>query len=403
MRILTPSLPTHFTYFDRAKFLLAWRISLFFFVAFTVISAIYTLTSFNAALPSILVFLIVSCCVVYLHFTKNYKPMFWVYSISGTVLSHYALHTVPELTHFVDFVWMANVIFIAYIGLGAIYGILFTVINAVLSLAFFLFSLNTHIEILQPRSSLEIFSEYTELAFSFFIFLYLTKQYAQFQQYMQQQLENAYKELAFQNEKITAKNQENILLLKEVHHRVKNNLQIIISLLRLQKGSLPAETRIKFDEAIHRILTMSIIHRKLYQSEDISNVNLESYISELIQEISVTLACDDCVKINMQISYNNIGLKTIVPLGLMINELLSNSYKHAFQDNSSGTIDIRIQPLPDDMFELYYADSGKWQPPLTENVNFGTELLQTLTEQLEGSMQRNGSAYTFTLKNMDIN
>ncbi|MCL4857154.1 MAG: sensor histidine kinase, partial [Flavobacteriales bacterium] len=209
--------------------------------------------------------------------------------------------------------------------------------------------------------------------------------------------------LETQNQLITAKNNENILLMKEVHHRVKNNLQIIISLLRLQKGNLAPEIQQKFDESINRIMTMSLIHSKLYQSNDFSKINIKSYIEDLINEILLSLSIDDNINTNIVSNVDAIGLKTIVPLGLILNELLSNSFKHAFKECEIGSISIEINKINNHEFELNYYDSGKWMDVTTEKrVKFGLELIETLTEQLDGTMSRVESKYNFKLKNIDI-
>ena len=99
---------------------------------------------------------------------------------------------------------------------------------------------------------------------------------------------------------------------------------------------------------------------------------------------------------------NKIGLKTIVPLGLLINELLSNSIKHAFSKKAKGFISINILKSNTNEFKLVYSDDGNWIEPKKNYTGFGLGLIQTLVEQLEGNFTRNKSAYTFTIKNIDI-
>lgn len=402
MKLFNPDVSFYGNYFDRAKYLMGWRISIVFILVFFIISIIYSFTSFTAAFPSYLVLCVGIFCLTYLYFTKNYKPIFWVYSISGFAISHFAMNTVYELTHYIDFLWVMVCIFITFIGLGRKVGIIFTIINALLIAIFFGFTLNNHIINLKPRTTIQLIGEYTEILFALFVLGYLIHQYFLFQQYSEKELIAANNELETQNQLITSKNNENILLMKEVHHRVKNNLQIITSLLRLQKNNLSPEIEQKFDEAISRIMTMSLIHSKLYQSDDLNKVDIESYIKDLIHEILVSLSNDDKVKTNITSDVYAIGLKTIVPLGLMINELLSNSFKHAFKENENGLITINIHKISNNEFELHYSDSGKWKESSNEKIKFGLELIETLTEQLDGTMIRNQSDYHFKLKNLDI-
>lgn len=403
MNLFNPDTSFYESYFDKAKYLLGWRISIVFILIFSIISIFYSFTSFTAAFPSYLVLIVGIFSLSYLYLTKNYKPIFWVYSISGFTISHFAMNTVFELTHYIDFLWVMICIFLTFIGLGRKVGIIFTIINAFLIAYFFWFTLNYHILTLKPRTNTQLIGEYLEVLFALFILGYLIHQYFLFQQYSEKELIAANQGLETQNQLITAKNNENILLMKEVHHRVKNNLQIIISLLRLQKGNLAPEIEQKFDESINRIMTMSLIHSKLYQSNDFSKINIKSYIEDLINEILLSLSIDDNINTNIVSNVDAIGLKTIVPLGLILNELLSNSFKHAFKENESGEIAIEINKINNHEFELNYYDSGKWMDVTTEKrVKFGLELIETLTEQLDGTMSRVESKYNFKLKNIDI-
>lgn len=402
MRLFNPDTSFYENYFDKAKYLLGWRISIVFILVFSIISIIYSFTSFTAAFPSYLVLIVGIFCLSFLYFTKNYKPIFWIYSISGFAISHFAMNTVFELTHYIDFLWVMVCIFLTFIGLGRKVGIIFTIINAILIAYFFWFTLNNHIINLIPRTNTQLIGEYLEVLFALFILGYLIHQYFLFQQYSEKELLTVNKELEIQNQLITAKNNENILLMKEVHHRVKNNLQIITSLLRLQKNSLSQDVEQKFDEAISRIMTMSLIHSKLYQSDDLTKINIESYTKDLIYDILSSLSSNDKIKTHINSDVEGIGLKTIVPLGLMLNELLSNSFKHAFKENESGEITIQIKKLNEADFELHYSDSGTWKEQSSIKIKFGLELIETLTEQLDGTMSRTGSIYTFKLKNIDI-
>lgn len=401
-KIITPDTSYFKNYFDKAMYLLAWRISLVFIITFITISFFYFFSGFTAVLPSFLVILVGLFCLIYLKITKQVKTVFWVYTISGTFLAHYAMNTVMNLTHYVDFLWIMVCVFIAFIGLGRKVGLALIAINIALLLFFFTFTLNKHIEILTPRTHFEITGEFIEVLFVFFIISYLTYQYLVFQANSKVELEMAYQELEKQNVMITSRNNENVLLMKEVHHRVKNNLQIITSLLRLQKNNLPDEVGQKFDESINRIMTMAIIHRKLYQSDDLSQVNIASYINELIDEILSSLSSVDNITTNITTNDIAIGLKTVVPLGLLLNELLSNSFKHAFDAEQTGSISISIKAINDLEFELVYSDNGSWKATDNNKQNFGLELIETLTEQMDGSYQREQSEYRFVLKNLDI-
>ena len=327
--------------------------------------------------------------------------MFWVYALAGTALSHYAMHTVLNMTHYVDFIWMINTILLAFIGINRKAGLVFTIAHLILICIFFIFSLNNHITSLKPRETTEVIGELIEIAFAFTVMIYLTRQYILFQDYTRRQLEKAYQELAAQNELIQSKNKENTLLIKEVHHRVKNNLQIITSLLRLQGNNLEPEVAQRFEEANNRIMSMALIHQKLYQQDNLTEVDTTSYITELANYMIDSQQPDVPVKKHIHSEITGLGLNTIVPLGLLLNELISNSFKHGFESVNHGEIEISIKPEDDNSFTLSYHDNGSWKETRAPG-SFGLELIDTLTEQLDGTFHRNGSSYIFNLKNLDV-
>lgn len=400
MSLFTPKKHPYTDFFERERFLLAWRVSLLFTSVFLVVTVMYSFTSREAALASSAVAVVCSFCLFYLYLTKKYQPMFWVYVFAGTTLSHLAMHTVHNMTHYVDFIWMINTILLGFIGISRRIGFVFTGIHMILITIFFLFSLNNHIITLRPRTETEMIGELIEIAFAFTVMIYLTRQYILFQDYTRKQLEVAYKELASQNELIKSKNKENTLLIKEVHHRVKNNLQIITSLLRLQGNNLEPEVAQRFEEANNRIMSMALIHQKLYQQENFAEVNTTTYISELANYIIDTQQPDVLVNKNICSEIHGLGLNTIVPLGLLLNELISNSFKHGFETVKQGEITISIEPEIEKYFILNYNDNGVWKETRAPG-SFGLELIDTLVEQLDGTFERIGSSYIFRLKNLD--
>jgi len=214
----------------------------------------------------------------------------------------------------------------------------------------------------------------------------------------------ANKELEANNVLIQKRDAEKTILVKEIHHRVKNNLQIIISLLRLQMVELKgAESKKQFSEAINRVMVMSSIHQKLYQQKDIAQFKLSSFIEELSSELKLFFKEEFPVEIKINSEYEDIDLKTVVPVGLILNELLSNSFKYAFDGMDSGKIQI-IGTEQENDFILNYSDNGIWKEPANENSGFGVELIEVLTEQLNGtkefSVTDKGTEYKFTLKKM---
>ncbi len=401
MSLFTPANHPYTNYYDKERYLLAWRVSLLFTIVFLIVTGMYSYTGFEAALPSGLVVVVGIFCLLYLRIKKNYRPMFWIYVLAGTGLSHYAMNTVLNLTHYVDFIWMINTILLAFIGIGRTVGLVFTVLHIILVTGFFLFTLNDHILTMQPRTNTEMIGELVEIGFAFTVLIYLARQYVHFLEYTNRQLQEAYTELSKQNSIIQAKNRENVLLLKEVHHRVKNNLQIITSLLRLQGNQQEPEVSEKFEEANNRIMSMALIHQKLYQQDNFTQVDTDTYIEELVNYIMDSYQSGFQITKKIKSDISGLGLNTIVPLGLLLNELISNTFKHAFKPENEGQISIELKPGVNGYFILLYSDTGEWKH-LEKRSTFGMNLMEALTEQMEGNCERKDSTYKFTLRNLDL-
>ena len=194
------------------------------------------------------------------------------------------------------------------------------------------------------------------------------------------------------------------MMLKEIHHRVKNNLQVITSLLRLQSRELENEEAIsKFQETTNRVIAMSMIHEKMYQSEELSKINIEEYFNSLSNDLLSSYQVAFPIDIKIYCSIETLGMRPIVPLALIFNELLSNSLKYAFCGNNAAKIDIKLQKMEQGIFVLSYEDNGTWKIP-TRKDSFGMELIDALTEQLEGSMSFSDNRvtkYVFEFPNLD--
>ena len=151
-------------------------------------------------------------------------------------------------------------------------------------------------------------------------------------------------------EKLSASLKEKEVLLKEIHHRVKNNLQIISSLLNLQTRYIPdQESRNKMSDSINRIQSMALIHEMLYGSKGLASVNIREYLHQLLTSLEVSYGTDEkniLVKIILDLQKETFDIDRAVPFGLIINELVSNSFKHAFEGRSKGNIIVTLQDRP---------------------------------------------------------
>jgi len=402
MSLFTPNTDSIDDFYDKGKFLLAYRISLFFLTAFTLLSVIYLINDINSILPILLTDIVVVFAFFHLKTTKNVQPFFWIYTISGSLIIHFSLNHMLQLTHYVDLIWIMVIVSLAFIGLGAKYGLLFLTLNVLGIAYFFCCTLNHHIRVLEVRDPLELIGDVIEITFALLIIGYLLLEFVRYQKQTEKVLRVVNSNLEEQNALIQSKNLENETLLKEIHHRVKNNLQIIISLLRMQSMEMKSEeSKMYFTEAINRIMAIFLIHEKLYGEKELSKIDLKKYIEELVNDI-ISISFDkNNIELFIKVNVKYLSLETIMPLGLLINELASNSLKHAFNDKD-GQISIVINQTGD-KFDFDYLDNGIWKTPVSGRVSFGVELIDILTDQMNGSkvlQTEKGTHYSFKLKNL---
>lgn len=161
-------------------------------------------------------------------------------------------------------------------------------------------------------------------------------------------------------EKIKKSLKEKELLLREIHHRVKNNMQVIISLLRLQADKIEDKKYADmFNESQNRIKSMSLIHEKLYQTKDFANINFGEYVKSFVDDLFVSHGVDaHKIRMDMKISGVFLDLENAIPCGLIINELVSNSLKHAFPQQKEGNIIVGFQEISENELELTVIDDG---------------------------------------------
>lgn len=196
--------------------------------------------------------------------------------------------------------------------------------------------------------------------------------------------------------------QEKELLLKEIHHRVKNNLMVISSLLNLQSKYIKDKAALEvFRESQHRARSMALIHTMLYQSEDLKCIDFGDYISKLTTELFRTYVTRDNIKLNLDVGEVLLDINTSIPLGLIVNELVSNSLKHAFPQGEGGEVTVSFQKTRDHyLFQV--ADTGVGFPEdldYKKTNSLGMRLVNTLTGQLDGEIDLDTTQGTsFTIK-----
>jgi two-component sensor histidine kinase len=205
------------------------------------------------------------------------------------------------------------------------------------------------------------------------------------------------------NVKIKRSLKEKEILLKEVYHRVKNNLQVVMSLLHIQSKTITDPATLEaFQESQDRIRMMSLIHEKLYESEDLSMINFSGYIHSLVdylRQAYPTVSKNVDININSQELY--LGADKAIPCGLIINEVISNAYKYAFGDERKGEINIEFSSPKKNKHTLVISDNGVGFPldiDFKKAKSMGMVLINTLTEQIGGTVELDKTSGTkFTI------
>ncbi|WP_297337105.1 tetratricopeptide repeat protein [Algoriphagus sp.] len=215
--------------------------------------------------------------------------------------------------------------------------------------------------------------------------------------------------LTQKNQKIEKQNQEREMLLKEIHHRVKNNLQIISSLLSMQTRRMNDLKMIDaMKESQSRVKTMALIHEKLYQYDNLSAINMREYLIQLSDFLTQTYRTDKKIQVEIDSEEINLDIDTAIPLGLITNELLSNALKYAFEDTQTGTIKIKLAATGPGEFELLVADTGKGlsqDMDIERSPTLGLRLVNSLTRQINGTMNvqsQGGTSFLIQFKESSL-
>ncbi len=202
--------------------------------------------------------------------------------------------------------------------------------------------------------------------------------------------QRANKLLQEKNEKIEKQHAEKEDLLKEIHHRVKNNLQIISSLLSMQSRTLHDDQAIDaMKESQSRVKTMALIHEKLYQYDSLSRINMREYLGQLSDFLAQTYRTEKDIHVEVDADDINLDIDTAVPLGLITNELLSNAWKYAFEEKSQGEIHIKFRRT-DEGYRLEIQDTGRGiakDIDLAKSKSLGLKLVRSLTRQIHGELE----------------
>lgn len=200
--------------------------------------------------------------------------------------------------------------------------------------------------------------------------------------------------------------EEKNILLKEIYHRVKNNLSVISSLLHLQAGQIRTKQQAvdAFKESRDRIYAMALVHEKLYNSGNLSQIDMRAYLEAMTRELSNAYGFGKSITIHINVKNVYLNIHTAIPCGLILNEIVTNAFKHAFPEERHGRIDIKFYSRSHGIYHLIVRDNGIGLP---ENIDIrlsssmGLKLVWILTQQLEGDLgviRKNGTQFEITFK-----
>lgn len=223
-------------------------------------------------------------------------------------------------------------------------------------------------------------------------------------------IENINKELIDKNALLNTLVSDKEMLIKEIHHRVKNNLQVITSLLRLQSRYVEdVNSKVLFTNCQYRIKSMALIHEMLYKSEDITKINFEEYINKLVKELVTSMkGKENNIEFKLNAPKIDINLDTAIPLGLLLNEVITNSLKYGILNGTKGIIYLDISRQSNNSFKAFVGDNGiGFSDEInSKNTNsLGLKLIDRLVFQLKGNIEKvqdkKGTNYAITFQEIE--
>ena len=206
------------------------------------------------------------------------------------------------------------------------------------------------------------------------------------------------------NALLMVQNEEKTAMLKEIHHRVKNNLQVVNSLLKMQSGSIDDSKIFEvFQKAQNRVLSMALLHEKMYKTSDINTINITEHFSLIIEDLINAYTTERSIKLALQMEDVSFGMKTMVPLGLIVNELVISVLQNGFNDQEEGILTVKLKREDNDRYELCIHDDSEILEGKEAFIQVEQELLAIFTEQLQGkiiTLKELGMGYKLNFNNI---
>jgi two-component sensor histidine kinase len=215
------------------------------------------------------------------------------------------------------------------------------------------------------------------------------------------------KKLELRNQIISKKNKEKSIMMREIHHRVKNNLQMISSMVRIQSRYVEnKKNQYPLKEVERRIQTMALLHEKIYQSENLVEINIKEYIESILIDLLTIYDTNNSTTYDLDITEFKYETETVLFLGLLINELLTNALKHALKEENNGKISVLLKNINTNTHQLVISNSGKKIiiDDFYNSKSLGNHLIKNFVKQLNGTLEiENKKETSFTILFNNIN
>lgn len=354
--------------------------------------------SWNMAI-SLLFFALIAGIAQWFNYKENYPAAKHIFFISTNILMFYTCLTIG----------LKSGIYLFYFPMVLAYSFLLNVKNKKELSFYFSFTLVLFSSVLLDLEFLKFFNiqkfdspknQFEIMAFlSFVLVIYQTYLYITNRELTQKQLLQTINDLKISENKHLQDLKDKEVLLAEVYHRVKNNLSVVSSLINLQMNTIDHEyTKNALMDCKNRVNSMAMIHQKFYEGKNYSKIDFKAYIEALVSEIKFAYNIKN-KKITVESFIDpdlNFELNVAIPCGIILNELISNSFKHAFSNQESGKIEIFIE-REKNLFLMRVLDNGAgfdYKDKIESSNSLGLILIQSLSEQLDGNFQYFGNKGT---------
>ena len=385
--------------YEQTRYKLVLYLCVFFIIMLSLTSLINLVHPNYNPIPDFFALGVAIASYVILKKTRNYRYVAMFATISIFLIITSAFFFMKAL-HYTTPGWMMVNIMFTYFVLGHRWGLVMLLLHFIVFFTYlFLFhAQNVQNALPYKMGDIAVFAlEYLIIAAAIGYLLYL---FMITSNYSEKKLMTNNRLLDDQNKLIRKQNAEMEVMLKEIHHRVKNNLQIISSLLRLQSEKDVKEEQEMFREAIDRVNAIAMIHERIYKTDTLSEFDMKVYLETLVRHLLDSYTLQRPVDVKLDVEVEEICTECLVPISLLFNELISNSLKHAFKQQEKPKITILLKNETEELLIISYSDNGQWVE--SDKQSFGAELIEAMTHQMDGTFTRESDAestrYEFRLR-----